>query len=169
MTNCQSPAAVPPLQVPSCLESCSQRLLAMQPGDLSWEDVAAFYSMPDSLREGVLKEAVKVFAGRLRTSFLCLEEAWRDQALRDAFLQLPLGAVEALAAMDDLQVVSDNTVALALASWLAAHKTRLAAAPALLAHLRLHQLSQCYLGDVLPQLPGLGAGVTVEQMFAAAQ
>ncbi len=60
----------------------------------------------------------EVVLQKLKGTFRPLEEAVQDPQLWDTFLQLPLGALEALAAMDDLQVVSENTVALVVACWL---------------------------------------------------
>lgn len=138
--------------------------------DLTWDDVDTFYAMEPSLRGDVLAGAGKVVVEKLRGTFLCLEEAWRDEELRETFLQLPLAAVEAIAAMDELQVLSENTVATALASWVAADpSSREEAGPALLRHLRLHHLTQAYIGGVLLKLPGIGKHVTVEQLAAVAQ
>ncbi len=156
--------------MPSCLRDCNQRFQGAAAGDVSWADLHAFYSMPDTLRAGVLKQAGEVFAAKLRAAYLCLEEAWRDDALRQQFCELPLGAVEALAALDELQVVSENTVATALATWLAHDPTgRQAAGKQLLGHIRLQHLSQCYVREVLPHLPGLGQHLTLEQLLGVVQ
>jgi hypothetical protein len=156
--------------VPGCLDACNQRFQGVAADDVSWADLHAFYSMPDTLRAGVLKQAGEVFAGKLRAAYLCLEEAWRDDELRQQFCELPLGAVEALAALDELQVVSENTVATALATWLAHDLTgRQAAGKQLLGHIRLQHLSQCYVREVLPHLPGLGQHLTLEQALGVVQ
>ncbi len=156
--------------MPGCLDACNQRFQGAAADDVSWADLHAFYSMPDTLRAGVLKQAGKVFAGKLKAVYLCLEQAWRDDALRQQFCELPLGAVEALAALDELQVVSENTVATALATWLAHDLPgRQAAGAQLLGHIRLHHLSQCYMGDVLQHLPGLDRHLTVQQALGMAQ
>lgn len=157
------------LQVAGCLAACQGLLQAMNAADLTWDDVATFYAMEDSLREGVLQAAGRVVVDKLRGRYLCLEEACRDPEAIEAFLQLPLGAVEALAAMDDLQVASENTVATALAAWLAAHPGREDAASLLLQHLRLHHLTQAYVGDALLRLPGIGKHVTMQRLAAALQ
>jgi hypothetical protein len=156
------------VQVPGCLKSCTGRLQSAAAADVSWEDLHAFYGMPDTLRAGVLKQACKVFAAKLSAAFLCLEEAWRDDALRQQFCELPLAAVEALAALDELQVVSENTVATALATWLAHDlEGRLATGQQLLGHIRLQHLSQAYVQGVLPHLPGLGQHLTMQRLLEA--
>jgi hypothetical protein len=159
--------------VPGCLRACNQHFQGAAADDVSWADLHAFYSMPDTLRAGVLKQAGQVFAAKLRATYLRLEEAWRDDdddELMQRFCELPLGAVEALAGLDELQVVSENTVATALATWLAHDMTgRQAAGAQLLGHIRLHHLSQCYVREVLPHLPGLGQHLTLEQALGALQ
>jgi hypothetical protein len=164
-----APACLP--QVPGCLDACNQRFQGVAaPDDVSWADLHAFYSMPDTLRAGVLKQAGQVFADKLKAAYLCMEEAWRDDVLRQQFCKLPLGAVEALAALDELKMVSENTVATALATWLAHDLPgREAAGAQLLGHIRLHHLSQCYVREVLPHLPGLGQHLTVQQLLGALQ
>jgi hypothetical protein len=158
------------LQVPGCLDACNQRIQGAAADDVSWADLHAFYSMPDTLRTGVLKQAGKVFAAKLTAAYVRLEEAWRDDALRRQFCELPLGAVKALAALDELQVVSENTVATALATWLAHDLPgRHAVGKQLLGHIRLHHLSQCYVSEVLPHLPGLGQHLTVQQLLGVVQ
>jgi hypothetical protein len=150
--------------VPSCLEACNRRFQGAAADGVSWADLHTFYNMPDTLRGGVLKQAGEVFAAKLRAAYLHLEEAWREDALRGQFCGLPLGAVEALAALDELQVVSENTVAAALATWLAhGLPGRRAAGKQLLGLVRLQHLSQCYVREVLLHLPGLGEHLTVEQ------
>ena len=157
-------------QAPACLAGCSQHLQQQQPGDLDWEDVAAFYSIEPSLREGAMAEAAPAFVAKLKGAFLAFEDAWRDDDLRRQFLGLQLVVVEALAALDELQVVSENTVATALAAWIAHDKeARLPAAKQLLGHLRLQHLTQSFVGDVLLELVGLGGEVTTRQLAAALQ
>ncbi len=74
--------------------------------------------------------------------------------------------MEALAALDELHVVSENTLATALATWLAHDLPGRAAAGAQLLELvRLQHLSQCYVREVLPHLPGLGQHLTVQQLL----
>jgi hypothetical protein len=156
--------------VPSCLEACNRRFQGAAADGVSWADLNTFYSMPDTLRGGVLKQAGEVFAAKLRAAYLHLEEAWRDDALRLQFCELPLGAVEALAALDELRVISENTVAAALATWLAHDLPgRRAAGKQLLGLIRLQHLSQCYVREVLPRLPGLGEHLSVEQLLEALQ
>lgn len=156
------------MQVPGCKDSCNEYFRAASAEQLSWEDVDAFYSMPATLREGVLAEAAgQVILQKLHSTFGCLEEVVRDPDLWVTFLQLPKGAVEALAAMDNLQVVSENTVALAVACWLAAHESRLPAAPELLNLLRLHHLTHSFLRHVLRHLAGLGEALTLQHCLDA--
>jgi hypothetical protein len=103
--------------VTTLLEAGNAYFAATAASSLTWADVATFYSMEASLREGVLQQGPGMpVTDKLRSTFLCLEEAWRDEDLRGAWLDLPLPAVELLAAMDELQVVSENAVATALAS-----------------------------------------------------
>ena len=77
----------------SCLEACNRRFQGAAADGVSWADLNTFYSMPDTLRGGVLKQAGEVFAAKLRAAYLHLEEAWRDDALRLQFCELPLGTV----------------------------------------------------------------------------
>ncbi len=146
-------------QAPTCLAACNQQLQGKRAHELSWPDLHAFYSTEASLQEGVLAGAAQPFSAKLRGAFTAFEEAWRDDKLRAVFLDLPLPAVQELAALDELQVASENTVATALAAWLqhGAGGERLEAAGLLLQHLRLQHLTQAYVGDVLLQLCGLGS------------
>jgi hypothetical protein len=147
-------------QAPTCLTACNQELQSKRAQDLSWPDLHAFYSTEASLQEGVLAGAALLFSSKLKGAFLAFEEAWRDDQLRGVFLDLPLPAVEELAALDELQVVSENTVATALAAWLQhSGGERQGAAAQLLQHLRLQHLTQAYIGDVLLQLSGLGSAL----------
>lgn len=157
-------------QVPSCLDNVKQRFSTTQPEDLSWHDVSTFYSMADTLREGVLAAAREPFAETLIARFKAFEEAWREDDLRAAFLDLPQAAVEVLAASDKLQVVSENTVATALASWVAHDaKHRGAAALRLAQHIRLQHLTQAYVAHVLLKLPHIGQHISAQRLAAALQ
>jgi hypothetical protein len=82
------------LGVPACVSSCRDYFGSVADDAISWEDVSSFYSLPEGLRESPdMAAAAKAFSKKLRSSYVQLEEAWRDEQLRDAFLQLPLPAV----------------------------------------------------------------------------
>jgi hypothetical protein len=159
------------LDVPSCLEECSKRFKLLTAKDITLDHVVAFYSLPAGLRESSsLQAAADVMREQLISEFETLEEAWSDEERTDTFLQLPLAAVEELAACDDLQVVSENTVATALGCWVAydvANRARHGAA--LLKHIRLQHLTQAYVADVLMQLPGIGQHVSMQHVLKALQ
>jgi hypothetical protein len=53
-------------------------------------------------------------------TFLLLEAAWQDAGQRARFLQLPREALERLLASPALQVASENTAFIAVATWLSA-------------------------------------------------
>jgi hypothetical protein len=108
------------LDVPCCTKHCSKYFTTVDSQLVSWDDVNSYYSLPASLQERKeFTAAARAFRTKMHSSYTALGEAWGDKELRATFLQLPLAAVEEVASSDDLQVVSENVVATALASWVA--------------------------------------------------
>ncbi len=56
---------------------------------------------------------------RVWADFSSLDTAWRDAQLRSKFQQLPAEAVRHLLQRDELRVVSENVVFIAVATWAA--------------------------------------------------
>lgn len=159
------------LLVARCIRECNAYFARVPPPPISWDDVSAYYSLPDALRSSAdLTAAAEGFSSKLAGAFRGdFGEAWSDPELRTIFLQLPKAAVEQLAAMD-LEVVSENVVATALASWIAHDRgSRLSAGQDLALLLRLAHLSQAYTKDVLMHLPGIGEHITRQMLLDALQ
>jgi hypothetical protein len=102
-----------------CLAACGAHFSADDMPALEWDDVAAFYALPESLidQEGPVSTARAAFEKVLLQKFVKFEEGWRDQATRGAFLELPLAAVQVVASHPLLEAVSENTLSTALLQW----------------------------------------------------
>ncbi|WIA20494.1 hypothetical protein OEZ86_004475 [Tetradesmus obliquus] len=109
-------------QVKNCPAACARRFADTPMEELSLETVCAIFEWPGFLQEAQPFAGVSSKAwAKLLDVFGDLEAAWQDSARWQQFLGLPIKAVKKLLASDQLAVVSENTVLVALAGWLEAH------------------------------------------------
>ncbi len=109
-------------QLRRCVESCAAAIFSLEPALLPWPDVLAMLQLPPGLRESGVFAAVAAHAhAAVFTALGRLAAAWMDARARCRLLMLPAHALLALLARDDLEVVSENTVYTAVASWISTH------------------------------------------------
>ncbi|KAF6262844.1 hypothetical protein COO60DRAFT_1624856 [Scenedesmus sp. NREL 46B-D3] len=103
-------------QVRNCPAACARRFADTPMEELSLDTVCAIFEWPGFLQEAQPFAGVSSKAwAKLLDVFGDLEAAWQDSTRRQQFLSLPIKAVKKLLASDQLAVVSENTVLVALA------------------------------------------------------
>ena len=111
-------------QMHHVVNMCQAKFVSLfETGNMSWDQTMNFFHLPAGLAD------VPSFAKLIANAYTRIKEAfcrdfekdWQEPDLRKIFLQLPFESIKIILAHDDLCVLSENCLFIALSEWISIH------------------------------------------------
>lgn len=147
-------------QVDKCAHACAEKLSNKGANCLSEQLMLKLFSLPPIL-QGIPEFQTLMVSAQTKLVHIYgdFEKAWQSSTLRSMFIRLPYDAVKFLLSRDDIKVLSESVIFVAITSWILTNKlhqdTHMTEAQELLDCVRLVCLSTIFLCDIAHNVKAL--------------